>query len=212
MTTINFGDYVKLINQCAFKGYTRLRQAGVNVDYEDVFQHMCETFCLANNKFDQDSGYKFSTYLVSAIWRQFNRWCESELNHTVHSTSIHDLSITQEMEDGQGDLYEVLPSNELGPEKATQLKLDGLKAYRALSIDAKRIVRNLIIPNARTRNAWNIHQQQIEHGKTLGIMSKGAPREMKMTFIMDLHGMNAKRRASVKREIGMAFDVNWNER
>jgi len=69
---------VRLIHSLAYKAHRKLEAAGhVGMDYDDVFQEASESYLKAVAAFDPTMGFRFSTYFVTAFWRNFARTMEA---------------------------------------------------------------------------------------------------------------------------------------
>lgn len=67
----------RLLKSLAYKGFMRCQAAGIcAVSEEDVHQEMLVSYLKVKKTFNPNNGARFSTYLVSACWKNFNRWLE----------------------------------------------------------------------------------------------------------------------------------------
>lgn len=203
---IQFSDYEKLVAQAAWKGHARLHKAGVVMDYEDVFQELCAVFCVARDKFDESKGYKFTTYLVTAMRHEFNRWAEPLINGRQLIASIEELSTHADAE-GDMDLYGSIASDEPTPEQRVEQKQITMANLRGLSDNAKRVVRDLIEPSEAMIETFEAHKAHVAQGLAVGI-KKRVLQDESIDLIMNHHNITrpasrAEVRAELKRKFGV---------
>lgn len=200
----DFNDYKLLVGQQAMKGYKRLLANGVSADFEDVYQQMSLTFCVASDKFDPERGFEFSTYLVRAIWIEFNKFAESQINHRQHIMSADRFG-----DDEEGhSLYDVMPSSSMTPDEEVELRLTNERKFEKLSPHAKNVLTALISPSAELDDEWKAKKAHQMQGRKLGVSSRRLPDDMNFTFLYDQLKVPARRRADIKRELSSAFGVN----
>jgi len=70
---LEFKANIGLVHFHAKRGYAWAQQAGVPLDYEDVFQEASVAFVLAQRGFNPDAGVKFSAYYSRAAHSQFSK-------------------------------------------------------------------------------------------------------------------------------------------
>lgn len=207
MAQHNFNDYKLLIGQQAMKGYKRLMGNGVSVDYDDVFQQMSLTFCVASEKFDPSKGFAFTTYLVRAIWHQFNKWAETQIAYRQHTYSVDELLVNDEGQDRDNGIYDLVASDASTPEQIVLRRQDNERALKRISKEARDVVEVLANPSARTNEEWDALKAHHAHGRAMGVSSRRLPEDMNFTFAFDQLGLSQRRRNQVKRELGDAFGV-----
>lgn len=206
MAQHNFNDYKLLIGREAMKGYKRLMGNGVSIDYEDVFQQMSMTFCVASEKFDPSKGYAFTTYLVRAIWHQFNKWAESQIAYRQHCQSVEEHRLADEEGDGFS-LYEILSNDASTPEQIVMHRRDSERAFNSMSEEARKVIEVLVSPPEELDKEWTALKAHHAHGRALGISSRRLPDDMNFTFAFDHLNLSVRRRNQVKRELGETFGV-----
>ena len=202
---IQFSDYQKLIAKQAWKGHARLHAAGVFIDYEDVYQHMCETFCLAAQKFNEDRGFKFTTYLVTSIHRQFNRWVESMIENSKHVSSVEELEAGSEE---CNSLLEVIASNEPSPEEIYERKNAIEAALNKVSSRTQTVIRELIQPSAELTEFFEAKRAHQAHGRELNVSNRRIQAEINFGLVCDHLQYNRTARTNVRREINENFGID----
>ena len=80
MTQINFQSYIPLIHNLTKKFIVQWKSILIDasIDYNDLFQEASLVFVKCQNKFNNDKGSSFNSYLCSSVK---NRWL-SLLNHS----------------------------------------------------------------------------------------------------------------------------------
>lgn len=204
---IHFSAYEKLISQTAWKCFQRLNSAGVVIEYQDVMQELSVTFCLAKDKFDATKGYKFSTYLVRAMYNQFNRFAEPLIEGRNLIASVEEL---EEYHGGSEDdigLYEAVSNNDPSPEELVLNHIEVKAKLRGLSNNSKRAVRELIQPSELLIEAYEAKRAQREHGMSLGVKKREVPEDMPLSFILNHQKLGKAARDNVRAEIMNNFGI-----
>lgn len=201
-----FEDYELLIGKLAMKGYKRLLANDAGADYDDVFQQMSLTFCMASQKFDASKGYNFSTYLVCAIWKEFNKWAESQIGH-AHLISSAEAKYSNDDEISSDSLYDRTASDMPTPEDEISNYVEKQAAIRGLSRHAKRVLLNVAHPSKKLQNEWSAYKAHHEFGRSIGESNVRVGDDMNFTFIYDTLKVPQRKRSEIKRELGNAFGV-----
>lgn len=185
----SFEAHQGLLHKFARKGYGRLTQAGVSVDYEDVFQEMSLTYVKAVKNFKPEMGYSFSAYLGQAIWHEFNRVAEAEIAHRLKINSIEDASDGTDAD--EGDLYEVIESDAASPERYLEVKQDWVTNSRRCGSVARLIVKQIINPDKGILEFLKSKQQ--------------ANREIDVTLIGQYHKIDREAMKMAKRNLNNVY-------
>lgn len=205
---IEFDTYEKLIKKTAWKCFKRLDANGVVIDFEDVYQELVVTFCMAKDGFDASKGYKFSTYLVTSMYRQFNRFAEPLIQGRSLISSVEELEAFSAGDDGDApSMYELVDSNEPTPEDIYASKKDRMATLRGLSNDTKRVVRSLIDPSDLLLEAYEAKKAQVNHGIELGIKTMQINEDITFGFILEQQPISRAAKLGVRTEIKSKFGI-----
>lgn len=144
----SYEAHLGLIKMMARKGYMRLVNAHVCIDYEDVFQEMSLTYVHASQKYDAEKGVSFSAYLGQAIWNRFNIFAEKQIGYktNLNLCSFQELSEASDYE-GETDISETIDSGEASPELIAETKQQMKVTNGLLSKVSKLIVKQFIDPS-----------------------------------------------------------------
>lgn len=208
-----------LINQMAYKGYLRLQQAGVAIEYDDVVQEMSLIYCKAAERFDASKGFTFAAYLGQAIWHDFNKVAEkliqdkcgemtmkdhydefdakraevsgTKYENTRRRSGINNGTISIEALSGEDspDFHDILPGAEMTPEEHLMSSRSFTDAMKSLPATERVIIGTMLRQVVRPR--------------------KGASSTDKSLAAI-MREMNLSRKESVlaRERIGEAFGVN----
>jgi len=84
----------RLMHDLAIKAHKKLRLAGYDMPYDDVFQEVSVSYCKARDGFKPESGFRFSTYFVTAFWRNFAKVMEKLYRYKpVEGVSLNSFSL-----------------------------------------------------------------------------------------------------------------------
>jgi RNA polymerase sigma factor (sigma-70 family) len=171
----SFEAHKGLIHKFARKAYGRLVQAGVTIDYEDIFQEMSVTYVKAANKYDPTVGTSFSAYLGRAIWNDFNKFAEIETDHSNNIGSVGDFEDDEE----NMSFYEIVDSGVASPEQYAEIKQDIRVSARRLSRNANILVSQLLNPS---KGFIEFFQQNYSKGNVQNITLRSIAKYHKMTM------------------------------
>ncbi len=179
-----------LIHKLAHKGYGRLMQAGVTVDYDDVFQEMSVTYVKAASKYNPEKGVTFTAYLGQAIWNEFNKFAEKEVNFILQVSSIESMSGNADMEGA--DLYESIDSGIASPEEYMEVKQNYIANTAKCSKNGRLIVKQIINPTSGLLDHLRAKQQAAMQDRASGKNKRAhAPLDVSVALIADYHKMSA---------------------
>lgn len=183
---------------------SRVKSAGLSLDYDDVFQQMCETFCVAKKLFDPSKGFKFTTYLVTSIYREFNRWIERVFRGESFVSSVEEL----QSKAGEGlSLYDAISSGESTPEEIYERKESIANGISSLSGQARAVVEELIEPGESLKEAHLAYIAHAEHGRSLGVAVNTPKQDITFGFLCRHYRLGTSKRESIQREIKTNFGV-----
>jgi DNA-directed RNA polymerase specialized sigma24 family protein len=141
-TSTRYEDHTGMLHKLAKRGWGRLQEAGLDVTYEDVYQHMCESFVKCQSTYKVDTGFSFSAYYGRSIWNNFNHWAERQIEekHTLGLVSVESLCGSDD--EGETDVFEFIEQedDEETPEDRLAARQESHRLARMLSDDAKRMV------------------------------------------------------------------------
>lgn len=179
-----------IIHKFARKGYGRLIQAGVVIDYEDVFQEMSMTYVKAAKLYNPERGISFSAYMGRAIWNQFNLFAENEILYKSQVTSIENMVDSLDIEDA--NLYETVSSDAATPEQYMEVKQDWVTNNMKCGSIAKFIVKQIINPDQGMISRLETKQQVSRDSHLLkqGRGGKRAAGEVSIALIKEYFNLN----------------------
>lgn len=206
MTTVarafntDYNEHVGLIHNFARKGWGRMVQANVDMDYEDVFQEMSLTYTKALNTYDPERGVGFTAYMGRAIWNDFNRVAEKRIAEKVElgMTSIHAL---ENDDDDNSWVDNILKSDVRSPQEELERKQEIVHKLRSLSQTAKFLVAQLVAPSPEVEAAFAAHQANLR--STGG----NAPKNMSLGFIGRHYKIGQTRLTAAVQEIRDNYGV-----
>lgn len=201
----DYEQHAPLIHKFARKGYGRLVQANVNIDYEDVYQEMCLTFTLALNKYDPARGISFSAYFGRAIWHQFNRFAEREIQEKLEicSASIDDMAHTVDSDNNSMDIYEAIASGKPSPEEVLIAKQDAVERNGMCRSAVSRIfIRELMHPSQRVLDAFAEQKERLTSAE-----NRKAPKEIDLQLIAETYGISKKDAKAAKEQLNRIYGL-----
>lgn len=209
MTATTNTDYTKhtgLIHTFAKKGYARLMEAKVVIDYEDVFQQMTMTYVKAAQAFDAEKGVGFGAYLGRAIWNEFNRYAEKELGLVVECGMVSADAIKMGGEDDV-HLYDVVESEERTPEENLDRKQQMVRNIRRLNPTAKFLVAQLMSPSQELEAAFDAAMRRSEQLKAEGKIGRLMNSTMTLGFIAEHFGIKPDALREAKSELQQVYGL-----
>lgn len=201
----DFEQHQPLIHKFARKGYGRLIQANVNIDYQDVYQEMCLTFTLAAKKYDPARGISFSAYFGRAIWHQFNRFAEREIQEKLDicSSSVDDMAHSMGDDHNHMDIYEAIDSGDLSPEETLVAKQDALERNAMCkSTISKIFIRELMHPSQRVLDAFAEQEARLTTAA-----NRKVPKEVDLQLIADTYGISKKDAKAAKDQLNQIYGL-----
>lgn len=192
--SLDYEHHKGLLHQFARKGYGRMQQLNINIEYEDVYQELCATFVHATHMFNPDAGVSFTAYLGRSLWNQFNRFLESEQRekYEISPVSIDDFATDDEGD--ERDIYSTFQcEGTMSPEEALSFKQEVAQRNRSVKGSvAKMFIRQLINPSPEVRE-----MQRQKGAKDIGIGT-----------IAEAHGINRYQATKAKDELNKVYGLN----
>lgn len=162
---------VGLVHQVSRKGWARLQKAGVAMDYDDVFQEMSCVFLKCCEGFDDEKGFKFSTYFYMGAYNRLNKWAQDLIVERLE----HGVVSIEEMNHGAEDelsLEDVIMKDYNTPDRTYAATQFVAYLNRKLSPVAKLIVDwSIEPPNELMAEIEKIHANA-EYGRSLGMNTR----------------------------------------
>lgn len=181
----DFAAHRDLICKLAQKGWGRLQQAGVVMDFEDVFQEMSVIYCKAAEGYDPSRGFTFTAYLGRAIWQDFNKFAERLINDQCGLGLVR----IEEVGDEELDFYDMMPSDEMTPEEACISSRSFMDNMKSLPKMEREIVGRLMKQVIRPRQGE-------------------AREEMSLSEIMHAMSLTRTQATAARKRIGQVFGVD----
>lgn len=187
-----YEDHIGLIRKLALRGWGRLTEANVHVDFDDVVQDMTLTYVKAADKYNPDHGVTFSAYLGRAIWNQFNKFAEKEIRVQADLKLVRFEQLGDAVEDSDdGSVYESIASDEWTPEQYVEAAQQFRENMKSLGPTAKFIVSKLLNPTNDLMEALELAKRNAELARKSGQYAK-APNDVTIAFIASHYGLDEK--------------------
>lgn len=167
----SFEAHKGLIHKLARRGYGRLVSVYAAIDYEDVFQEMCLAYVKAAEKFDPEFGVTFTAYLGRAIWNEFNRFAERELDGR-EEFGLYSLESMDDMLEDDITIMDVIPGDELTPEEIYEAKQSVQENVRLCGPMGKFLISKLMNPGKRVIDAIDSPAWARKRQLTLSFIAK----------------------------------------
>lgn len=208
-------DHFGLIHKFAKGGFARLSGAGVDIDYEDIFQEMCVIAVKAKTTFNPEFGNGFSAYLGRIMINNFNQYAARRIREQSGLGTLH-------MEDLGAEGCDFLEHYEHSNQPRVGHEMETMQEARALLsrlVDkpsskrkrkgdcqqARDIIRDLIAPS---RALIAHHEAALAHyhygTKELGESVTRVPAELNLRYIAKYHGVPFYRfERTIKEKLGI---------
>lgn len=201
----DFNAHRDLICKLAQKGWGRLQQAGVVIDFDDVFQEMSVIYCKAAERYDPSKGFTFTAYLGQAIWHDFNKVAARLTNDQCGLGLLR----IEDMGDEEMDYYEMLPDTSLTPEESLINSRAFTDNMRSLPLTERRVVGELLRQaTPRYDESGQVIDPEVEFTSSTGKLVKKRKSELSLSEIMALLKLSRKQAAEARVRIGEAFGVS----
>lgn len=164
--TAHWKQYERLIQQLAGKALPRAQALEPTMDYDELVGMFTETYLKCKTGFDPTKGYQFTTYLQSAIYHSFNKWCEQvgRQRRAVAATSINDLAVAGGREESNPYEYVGVDQGESPEEQVERRQRRTLMAQRVATLPPrfKQVVAILVKgPGPELRADFEAHQAML---------------------------------------------------
>lgn len=152
-----YKENLGLVHKVAQKIFRRAHAMHAPLEYQDVFQECSLVMLRAHSRFDESTGFKFSTYYMQA--------CYHEMNNKLrrHEQDINVLEITSMTgfdEDGESVSFEeTVAGVEGSPEQYLEAKQTLQEARATLSPLADKLLEVLTNPPVQMQHEWNIKRE-----------------------------------------------------
>ena len=166
-----YKDNVGLVHTVSRKGWARLQKAGVAMDYDDVFQEMSCVFLKSCEGFDEEKGFKFSTYFFMGAYNRLNKWAQALIEERLK----HGVVSVEEMNNGADEefsLEDVVMKDMNTPEKMYAATEFVAYLNRKLSPIAKLIVDWSVEPPEEMMAEMEKIQANADYGRSLGMNTR----------------------------------------
>ncbi len=120
-----------LIVQAAKRQYGRLQGLNMDVDFEDLVQEGSAVCLECARHFKAEKGYRFSTYLVTALNNHFNRDFNRMIQRSRHETPLPEQALERD-------------ASERSPEELLQALQEAQQIKEGLSPEAKTLLAELM--------------------------------------------------------------------
>ncbi len=159
--------HIGMLRLLTNKAYGITKQTGVRVDYDDLFQLMCVGFTKALKGFDPDRGIQFTTYYGRACWNGFQSWMQKQLKYQLATGEVTITDLGAWMQGDADDPMELInvESDEPTPEELIEARRRAREVIAAMPVEGKMLVRELLSPSERVREA--VVQRQQAQGKEI---------------------------------------------
>lgn len=196
--SIRYEDYHRFIMQCARKGVRRLQAAGCNaVDLEDVQQQMAVTFVMCAERFKPELGYPFLAFFKRALWHNFNRFVEEQVQNIVNP-----LSFDMPLQEGDGTLSEIIPDTQIVPvDEMIEREQARRRNLNKLSPVARRVVEMIENPPKEVTEQVHALRAKAEFARQRGIVPAPVQDRLSLTHIFDALGIAAGRRHQIYKQL-----------
>jgi RNA polymerase sigma factor (sigma-70 family) len=165
---VDFKKHEALIHKFARKGYGRLMEMNVVIDYEDVFQEMCLAYTKATSKYDASKGITFSAYMGRVIWNEFNKFVEREQLENYVSLD----GFGSEDEGDEADIYEAIPGNYTTPEEFLERKQETRWKNKQCSPTARFLLKQFINPTPEVEEQFEAQERKLFRDITISFIAK----------------------------------------
>jgi RNA polymerase sigma factor (sigma-70 family) len=196
---------MKLIHSVAGKTLRILESVGIfYMECDDVVQLCLMTFSHAVEKFNRQSGNRFSTYYVSAMRNECLKIIDAQAR-AVKTTSLEEIASNEE--DGDFSLYEIIPSEDATPSEILEIQEDAFELVETLSLKARMVLKCLIKPGLRLVQEFEERKNYAERAHEEGIRTS-FPKQIDVKLIAKYYGFSRTETEKIKEELRKAVGDN----
>lgn len=176
-----YEDHVGSIIKIARKAYGRAVSANLPVEFEDIKEEVSLAWVVANNGFDEEKGFKFSTYFYNVAFTRLNKFFEKLGKQTIELGLQSTTILTEE---GESQLEDLVESDVMSPQDML-LESDNFGEFYSnlKSDDAKLAIDMLINPPEFIEQELIAHIAKTNKKQSEGIAAR-CPRDMNLKFIL----------------------------
>jgi len=189
-----YEDHIGLLHRFAKGGFARLREIGIYIDYEDVFQECCVSFVQAQKTYKPESGFAFSTYMGRSVINNFNSYAEKKIREhlglgIVHIEEIFDKSSNSDGYDS--DPYDYVSMHAGGTDETAHATatLDARRGVPKMTVKARRVIRDLLAPSQALQQKHKAELAHAEFAKSVGENSRVTPKRITLRYLAKHHGI-----------------------
>jgi RNA polymerase sigma factor (sigma-70 family) len=202
-------NYSRLLHQLARKCYSRLCEAGVSIDYEDVYQEMCLGYAKAVSGFDPSRGYAFTTYLVRACYNEFNKRYEKPIAERVQHGVFSVQEWSTDSDEDSGCLFDVIPDDAPTPEQRLMRYQQAKLIERCMSKTAQEVLMLLVRPSEELRAAFRQLQDHRQAKRNNGHPYTPVPDEITLSFIGKFLNIPRAKMTEVRQELSRLLEASY---
>jgi DNA-directed RNA polymerase specialized sigma24 family protein len=199
-------QHERLVMQIASKALTRAQAIDPTTSYEDLVSFFTEVYCTCVSRFDATKGAKFSTYMHTACFHEFNRWADKmeRQRRVVSATSVQGM-----IEDEHGEVrsaFDFIASEcDAPPEVLERRQVQKVMASRIAAMP----------PRFRQVIAILVHgpspellKKFAEHQEALRAQGHQAPTRLGIDFICKSLNFTPKEALALRNQIDRKFRVD----
>lgn len=199
-----------LIYKLACRGWGRLKQANVHIDFEDVMQEMSLAYVKAAAGYDPEYGITFSAYLGRSCWNEFNKFAERLIAEQVELrlVSVDAMDDKFELDGAGGSFYDMIDSGDQTPEDIMESIQEARLKTSKLNPTAIFIVQQLVKPSAPLVQHLKALQDHARHARdTIEGSNAHAPRDISINLIAKFFNIEKPRALKAKKLISQVYGV-----
>lgn len=175
-----FRENTGLIYKIAYSGYPRLMALGTTMSLDDLASELTIVFIKAYDRFDDNAGYKFSTYFSTAAYNCLNHMVEKLAAERIEA-GIRNASEFGSDDDGF-DILESVASSGSNPAEILESNRRLEAMMGRLSPLATQIMRMVIEPPEFLEHELRAAAAHAERDRNAGGSSRG-PKQMNVQFV-----------------------------
>jgi DNA-directed RNA polymerase specialized sigma24 family protein len=201
-----FKKHQGLLHTFTRKCFARLKSAGVVIEYDDVFQVMCESWLRAYPKYEPSHG-SFSAYFGRCCYNNFNKWAEKLIAEQMGLGLIRMADLSSEDEES-ALLDDTIMKDETPSFEDQCVAADAVREkIERLSKDARRVAAYLIAPPEGLRAQFDAEVAQALADKDDGLFSR-VPKDITFSMIGRFLKIPPRQVGKIKQELSATFGVS----
>jgi DNA-directed RNA polymerase specialized sigma subunit len=188
---------MKLIHKAAYKMHRTLESFGiVDMMYEDVLQAALMVFTRCTEMFNKESGYRFSTYFISAMNIELAKVAKK---HTM-SPKLVSVEALSDSDDGELSIYDISPSESATPDELYERRQHATKILDQLSVRTRFVVACLVDPSPMLIRELSAKKAYAAKCIEQGIRTQ-TPSEVDVNLIANYYGFSRTVTTQIKDEL-----------